>query len=340
MRFRLAALADSANTYNLTATSFKPGDFMVERLNLEGIGHMVVIKEVTELESEVEIDGLQVKQREAEIISGSMPRRQGKWESSTAALFYFLSEVFGGQSTVEFGAGLRRFRSAVVVGGKWTNVVLDEDGQDWISTDDPDALVERQTHYLQLMPELDPERIVALKAKVDSAREWLRENPSSCSRREVREKIFKSMYEAGEELGMTKEQVDKEHRILDDYVFANLKYDESKTCCWNSTTEEMYRAIIEYNECRLGERGGVACEAIPEADRGMCQPPLVFKGRVDGSDGYQVFEDYARVLGAFFLELLPKPPVSLRIPMSYFIRSTGPFCFPRTTSLSTVRSRA
>ncbi|MCP4444362.1 MAG: hypothetical protein GY811_03330 [Myxococcales bacterium] len=76
-------LADSANTFNLKPAAFQPGDFLIERFDHTGIGHTIVIKEVRELETTIEIDGVDVAQREAEVISGSMPRRQGDWEGAS-----------------------------------------------------------------------------------------------------------------------------------------------------------------------------------------------------------------------------------------------------------------
>lgn len=287
-------LADSANTFNLRATRFAPGDFLVERFAATGIGHTVIVKERRELDTDISIDGEQVVTSEAEVVSGSMPRRQGLWEGSTAARYYFLNEAFGGESSVAFGAGLKRFRSSVVRGGKWTNVVLPGDGDAHINSNHHQALVERQVHYNLLLPSLAPaERMVALAAKIESDREWLREHPSSCSARTRRETFFAALYEAGQELGMSQAEVDGEYRKLEDYVFAELVYDESKTCCWNSSTSEMYAAIMKYNRCRLGEVQDAECSALAEVDLGVCQAPLVFRGRDDARDGYQVFSDFA-----------------------------------------------
>jgi hypothetical protein len=291
-------LADSANTYNISATSFTPGDFLVERFDTDGIGHTIVIKEVRELDTTVEIDGLQVVQKEAEVVSGSMPRRQGVWEGATGARFYFLNDDFGGEPSVEFGAGMKRFRSAVNSGGKWTNAVLTEDNADWVNSNDKDELVERQDHLDKILAQLDPaERMEALANKIETSREWLRDHPSSCSARITREHVFTALYDAGREVNLTKEQVDSEYRKLEDYVLGELEYNKSKTCCWNSTTNDMYQAVMKYNQCLLGEATDSECDALAEADQGMCQPPRVFKGRNDAGDGYKIFEDFATANG-------------------------------------------
>ncbi len=291
-------LADSANTYNIKATSFTPGDFLVERFNFDGIGHTIVIKEARDLETTIEIDGVQVVQREAEVISGSMPRRQGDWEGPTSARFYFLNKAFGGESSVEFGAGMKRFRSAASIDGKWTNVVLGEDTADWINNTQTQALVDRQDKLDKILLKLDPaERMAALANKIESSREWLRGHPSSCSARIAREDVFGALYEAGRELDMNKGQVDAQYRLLEDYVLGELEYDKSKTCCWNSTTDEMYRVIMKYNQCLLGEVDDDECDALPAGNQGTCQPAVVFKGRDDSGDGYQLFADFAAANG-------------------------------------------
>ncbi|MCP4447631.1 MAG: hypothetical protein GY811_20180 [Myxococcales bacterium] len=291
-------LADSANTFNLKPTAFQPGDFLVERFNSSGVGHTVVIKEVRELDTTMEIDGLQVAHREAEVISGYMPRRQGVWEAPTGARFYFLNEHFGGEPSVEFGAGLKRFRSPVVVGGKWTNVVLPEDNGQYVNSNKHGELAARHDVYEELLIQLAPaERLEALLAKVESNREWLRDNPSSCSARTRREKFFEAVYEVGTDLGMSQAEVDAEHRKLEDYALGELVYDQSKTCCWNSSTNEMYQVIMKYNQCLMGEATDSECDALDEADKGMCQPARVFRGRNDSGDGYKIFADFAAANG-------------------------------------------
>lgn len=292
------SLADSANTFNISATGFTTGDFLVERFNHSGIGHTVIVKEVNYLGTTIEIDGKEVEQREAEVVSGSMPRRQARWESPTSALLYFLNDDFGGDATVEFGAGLKRFRSAVAVNGKWANVVLPKYTGDWVNSSKHDELVARQDDYKTLMPELEPEeRIAALAEKVETSREWLRDHPSSCSARISREKVFAALYNAGAELGKSQGQMDAEHRKFEDYVLGELVYQESKTCCWNSTNNDMYRAVIKYNECLTGQADDAECDALPSVNERSCQPALVFKGRDDSGDGYQVFADFAAANG-------------------------------------------
>jgi hypothetical protein len=80
--------------------------------------------------------------------------------------------------------------------------------------------------------------------------------------------------------GWTRDEVDEEYRILDDYVFAELVYNQSKTCCWNSSTNNMYEIIMD--------RANQAAQADP------CTIPDVFMNK-DG--GFARFSDHAASLG-------------------------------------------
>ncbi len=291
-------LADSANTFNLRADAFVPGDFLVERFGSSGIGHTVIIKEVRELESSVTVDSRTAAQREVEVVSGAMPRRQGAWEGTTAARYYFLSEDFGGIRSAKYGAGLKRFRTSVARRGKWTNVIPAQDSPKWLNSTHLAALASRQRQFESLLPRLAPrERMVALAEKIESDRAWLREHPASCSARTRRERFFDALYEAGEELGRSRADVDREYRKLEDYVFAELAYDESKTCCWNTSTAETYQVAMQYNLCLVGEASGAQCDGVDEADAGSCRAPEVFRARDDTGQGYELFKNYAQVQG-------------------------------------------
>jgi hypothetical protein len=291
-------LADSANTFNLRADTFGPGDFLVERFGHSGIGHTVIVKEVRQLDGLVTFGEETVPEREVDMVSGSMPRRQGRWEGPTAARFYFLDENFGGDASVSFGAGLKRFRTAVARRGKWTNIVPTETSEAWINSTRHSLLSSRQDDYQRLLPRLPPrERIAALSAKIETDRSWLRQHPSSCSARTRRERFFDALYEAGSEIGKSTEEMDREHRKLEDYVFAELSYDESKTCCWNSSTSAVYESVMHYNRCLVGEQAGPACEQTEEAVGGQCSPVRVFMSRPDGASGFQAFKNLATANG-------------------------------------------
>jgi len=81
-------LADPANAYNLVPDAVRPGDVLIERWQRVGIGHTLVVKDVVVL-GEGNLD--------AALVSGSMPRRQGKWESGVVSKSYFTNENTGGE---------------------------------------------------------------------------------------------------------------------------------------------------------------------------------------------------------------------------------------------------
>ncbi|HWB75288.1 MAG TPA: hypothetical protein VG755_10035, partial [Nannocystaceae bacterium] len=94
---------------------------------------------------------------------------------------------------------------------------------------------------------------------------------------------FEELYTVmAESFGSSAADVDAEHRILDDYIFAELDYEQSKTCCWNSSTDAMYRTIVALND-ELQEQAGDACVQ-----------PIVFKAS-DG--GYEIFRAHESLGG-------------------------------------------
>ena len=294
-------LADAANTFNLRADAFQPGDFLVERFGFSGIGHTIVLKKVTD-NGTVEIDGELYKTREAEVISGTMPRRQPLWEGPSAAKsFYFTNEFFGGEETVRFGAGLKRFRSPRVIRGRWSNSVPAGSEDLFINSNAHDKLVERIELYERILVERPPEEVMAEIARnIEFQRDHLRNFPSSCAARNRREKAFDSLYEiAAEELGMSKAEVDAEFRTFEDYVFAELVYEESKTCCWNSSNSEMYQAVMLYNECKTGLSDDPACDALETNDE--CSDVRVFRAHAGDGDGFETFRRFARENGFSFV---------------------------------------
>ena len=294
-------LADSANTYNLRADGFDAGDFLVERFGRTGIGHTIVIKSVKEIGT-AEIDFETYKTREAEVVSGTMPRRQGLWEGPSAGKrFYFTSDAFGGDSTVDFGSGLKRFRSPVNIGGKWTNSVLPEDAGKFINSNSRDKLVERQTIYETILVERTlEERRAEILQNVEFQRDHLRNFPSSCSARTRREQAFQGLYDLGIDTFESPEEIDRKFRKLEDYVFAELEYEVSKTCCWNSSTNAMYQATMLYNQCLLGEIDDAASCTGVETNQ-QCSDIRVFKANANDGDGYQEFRDFATQQGFNFV---------------------------------------
>ena len=86
------------------------------------------------------------------------------------------------------------------------------------------------------------------------------------------------------EWGWTVQEVDEAYRSFEDYIFAELDYTTSKTCCWNSTTSDMFTIIVDYNT-----------ELVESAHaNGQCIEPVVFKAR---NGEYDPFAQYATDTG-------------------------------------------
>lgn len=268
-------LADTKITFHVKAEALQAGDVLIERWQRRGIGHTVPVMRVNEV-----VEG----RYEAWVSSGSMPRRQPVWEEPAAARRYFTNNLFGGQgessdgeSYAALGGGLRRWRIAVEHQGRWRNTIPESSRDVWINSADHDSLAARVGRFGELLEEVGPEqqRDVLLTV-IEAKREHLSRYPASCSARIAREEAFTQLYELMEaEFGMSRAQVDENYRTLADYVFAELKYEDSRTCCWNSSTSDMYDIVMEYNR-------GLQEDA--------CAEPVVFMMR-DG--GYGVFKTYA-----------------------------------------------
>jgi hypothetical protein len=265
-------LADSANTYNVVPESVRAGDTLIERWQRAGIGHTLVVKEVVQL-GQGNLDVV--------TISGSMPRRQGKRESGVASKSYFTSAYTGGPGAnaagdeyARLGGGLKRWRVTRNVNGYWTNTWMRGDEAHWINSTDYPRIAARPARFEQILGQVSPAQQQAeLLAQIEDARRHLRTYPASCSARERREGAFAELYDLGEQsLGLSRAEIDRRHRVRDDYVFAALDYTTSKTCCWNSTTPAMYAVIA----------AEAAAEAAAAAAAGTCAAPTVFMNQADG----------------------------------------------------------
>jgi hypothetical protein len=213
-------LADSANTWNLEPIATQPGDVLVKRHNFDGIGHTYVVKERKSAgEGQLQLENM----------SGSMPRRQPRWDNVTQSKSAFTNSHAGGEGFEEFGGGLKRWRTARNVNGRWTNVVLPQYADAFIPSTAHARISGRHETLNEILVDLSPQgRLNQLEEGLDDEREHLRNFPASCSARERREKLFVEMYAAGAELDMTKEDIDRAHRTLEDYIFAELVYDDSR----------------------------------------------------------------------------------------------------------------
>lgn len=277
-------LADSANTYNLVPEAVRAGDMLIERWQRSGIGHTLVVKEVAVL-GEGNLD--------VTTISGSMPRRQGKRESGVASKSYFTSAYAGGLGAnpdgvtyARLGGGAKRFRVAKNVGGFWTNTWARGDEAHWINSTDDARIAARPARFEQLLGQVAPaQQRAELVAQIADARRHLRSYPASCSARERREAAFAELYDLSERaFGQDRAEVDRAHRQLEDYVFAELTYTASKTCCWNSTTAAMAEIVLDY----------ARAEQAAAAAAGTCVAPTVFRAE-DG--GYDRWADHAAATG-------------------------------------------
>ena len=277
-------LADSANTYNLVPDAVRPGDMLIERWQRSGIGHTLVVKDVTTL-GEANLDLI--------TISGSMPRRQGKRESGVASKSYFTSDYAGGPGTnsdgdayARLGGGVKRFRVAKNIGGYWTNTWMRGDEAAWINSTDYTRIGARPARFEQLLGQVSPaQQQTELLAQIDDARRHLRSYPASCSARERREAAFADLYDLGERsLGLSRAKIDRRYRVLDDHVLAELGYARSKTCCWNSSTSTMYDVIMSY----------ARAEQAAATAAGTCVAPTVFRAE---TTGYRRWADHATAMG-------------------------------------------
>jgi len=276
-------LADGANMFHVRPEAIAPGDVLLKRWQRRGIGHVMPVMRVTRHAE----DALEVA-----IASGSMPRREPVWEDPNRARSSFTTDTTGGPGEssdgelyAALGGGLKRWRSAVLRDGRWRNEVPVADREDFINDADHEAIAARPARFEEILRSLSPEerRDVALLA-VEAAREHLRNYPASCAARIRREDAFDSLYEVMSEQGMDRPTVDATYRTLEDYVFAALVYEESRTCCWNRSTAAMHGIIMDYAEKEQADAAAME----------MCVSPSVFRAE---TDGYARWQTHAESLG-------------------------------------------
>lgn len=277
-------LADSANTYNIVPEAVRAGDTVIQRWQRRGIGHTLVVKDVVDIGE---------GNKDVTLVSGSMPRRQGKWENGVASKQSFTSDHAGGpganadgEEYARLGGGVKRFRVTKNVDGYWTNTWMSADEAHWINSTDYPRIAARPARFDQMLGQVSPAQLRdALLAQVEDARRHLRNYPASCAARERRERAFEELYDLMErEFATPRTEVDRLHRTLEDYVLAELEYNQSRTCCWNSTNSTMHQVVLDYAEDEMAQA---------EAD-GMCVTPTVFMSH---TDGYQRWATYAAETG-------------------------------------------
>ena len=141
-----ANLADGRNTYNLVPEAIREGDVNLHRWQKHGIGHTMLTMEVDE------VDGGQIDVRLAE---GSLPPIQPHLLDATGSALRLTNAESGGADDFDDYApnngGLKRFRVAKNMGGKWTNTWMAEDEASWVDSDDLDAMRERPDTFKGLL---------------------------------------------------------------------------------------------------------------------------------------------------------------------------------------------
>ncbi|MFO0572147.1 MAG: hypothetical protein U0263_41370 [Polyangiaceae bacterium] len=164
---------------------------VAEALAGQGIGHTLLLKAVTPLEG---------GRFDAQLASGSVPRRQPKWDDAVASKQYFTNEAMGGEGYEKFGGGLKRWRVAKNWNGKWTNTWMAADEASWISDDDWENLKKRPKDFQSLLGEVPPEQLRgALAAIAEDARMRAAVPGVVLGARGKRENAFRDLYQLNQD---------------------------------------------------------------------------------------------------------------------------------------------
>jgi len=272
-------LADPANTFHAKPEGIRPSDILLERWQRAGIGHTLNVKTVqTASSGKVSV----------ELASGSMPRRQSVWESPVTSRRYFTNPYTGGPGSssdgipyAKLGGGLRRWRTAVVYNNSWVNSVPGDSTGVYINSTNLAAIAARPARFDEILDVADPAaRRTELRTALGTTRQYQREHPASCSNREKREALLNDLAQLeSEENYWERTETEQHYRSYEDYVFPLLKYERSKTCCWNTTTAAMGQIVVQYNKNR-------------ERSSSRCQIPVPFTAA-----NYGVFKAYAAQIG-------------------------------------------
>jgi hypothetical protein len=278
-------LADGANMFHIQPDATTAGDVLLERWQKSGIGHTLPVTSSIKTAS---------GKMRVTVASGSMPRRQPVWEDEAQSGNYFKVEYTGGRGAAsdgtpyaKLGGGIRRWRTPVNNGGRWNNIVPLVFRNVYVEDTNIEGIASRPEKFKDLLAEETPEaaRDSAL-ATIESARAALHERPASCSQRSKREEAFDALYEVMQaRFGKSRSEVDAEYRKLEDYVFAELEYDKSKTCCWNSTTKDMADIVLDYAQRQ---------QTVADAE-GVCRQPLAFRSSNGGK--YETWKNFASSVG-------------------------------------------
>lgn len=277
-------LVDEANMFHIEPAETRAGDVLLKRWQRRGIGHVIPV-----MHHSIPAPG----RLELSVASGSMPRRQPSWENPASAKNSFTNDYTGGvgessdgESYASLGGGIRRWRSAVLRSGRWRNIVPETDESIYISNTDHDTIAARPDQFEEILADVTPEEQLAVALEqVDAARRHLRTYPASCAARTRREDAFNRVYQLASELhGYSRVRSNAEYRRTEDYVFSELEYDVSRTCCWNRSTAGMAEIVLDYARIELETA----------EDMGMCLAPTVFRAE---TDGYARWSDHAASMG-------------------------------------------
>jgi hypothetical protein len=272
--FGSANLADSANTFNIVPEAIQAGDMLLHRWQKTGIGDTKILKTVGRNDAGATT---------VRVMSGSMPRRQAYLYDEFNSKSFFTEDDTGGPG-MDFdgdpywtlGGGAKRWRVTKNVHGYWENTWMAADEASWINSTDDARLTARPAQFNALLGEVSPqEKVAAIQAMIADSRAHLLQYPASCAARQRRERAFSEWYELAPRLGTTAQAIDRQNRQLADYVFAELAYSESKTCCWDSSTAAMAQTILARAQ---------------EEQQSACTIPTVFKAT---AGGYQAWKDWA-----------------------------------------------
>jgi hypothetical protein len=274
-----AHLADTRNTFNLVSSALRTGDVLLYRRGTGLPGHTMVVVRVSDVGN---------GQEETQIVFGNEPPAQLVWQAPDASRYLFIADEGGsssqnaaGEIYSHLGGGLKRFRVAKVVGGVWMNTWMSADAASWINSTDYAHIGARPGEFASLLGEPTPtQQRDLLLSIIAQERAHLRQVPSSCAARSGREGAFAQLYSLMQDsFGMPASEVDHQYRALEDYVFAPLEADISRTCCWDSTTPAMYDIIMGYAQ---------------SLETAACVSPPTFKAQ--GGD-YAAFAAYAQKIG-------------------------------------------
>jgi hypothetical protein len=273
--FGSANLVDTANTYNIVPSSIQSGDMLLHRWQKDGIGDTKILKLVENTSGGA---------LAARLMSGSMPRRQAKLYDQTTSKQFFTEDDTGGPGAswngdtyFSMGGGAKRWRVTKNVGGYWMNTWMSADEASWIDSTDEARITARPAQFGSLLGEVSTsDKLASLLGQIKDSRDHLMQYPASCAARQRREQAFDELYDLAPRLGKTAVQIDQQYRTLADYVFAELSYGQSKTCCWDSSTSAMADIIMAVAQ---------------EEQASTCSLPTVFKATGGGYDKWKAWAE-------------------------------------------------